>query len=58
MIIDTSSDWLMVEGRECENCKENRYDPATSSYFKFNNNRTDNLQYGSQVHVRAREVDD
>ena len=58
VIIDTSSDWLMVEGRECENCKENTYDPATSGYFQFTNNRTDTLQYGSMVHVRAREVED
>jgi len=58
VIIDTGSDWLLIEGRECETCKENRYDPSTSSYFKFLNNRTDTKEYGNKFHIRGRQVED
>jgi len=33
VVIDTSSDWLVIEGRGCITCKENKYDPNTSGYF-------------------------
>ena len=26
-IVDTATDWLMVEGIECDSCDGNRYDP-------------------------------
>lgn len=33
VIFDTGSDWLVIEGKDCENCKGAKYDPNTSSYF-------------------------
>lgn len=33
LIYDTGSDWVLIEGRDCENCKNSKYDPNTSSYF-------------------------
>ena len=58
VIFDTGSDWLLIEGRDCTNCKGNRYDPNTSGYFAETNMRTHNLQYGSFIHVRGKEVYD
>jgi len=39
VLIDTSSDWVILEGRECTNCAENKYDPNTSAYFSMINDR-------------------
>jgi len=35
LVYDTGSDWMIIEGRDCENCLGNRYDPNTSSYFEI-----------------------
>ena len=56
VIFDTGSDWLLVESRDCENCKGSKYDPNTSSYFSELDVRTKNIEYGSFVHVRGKEV--
>jgi len=37
VLFDTGSDWLLIEGRDCDNCKGSRYDPNTSSYFSETN---------------------
>ena len=33
LIIDTGSDWLVIEGVDCKSCEGNVYDPSSSSYF-------------------------
>ena len=40
VIFDTGSDWLLIEGRDCINCKNNNYDPNTSSLFAEVNMKT------------------
>ena len=32
LVFDTGSDWLVVEGVDCEECEGNTYDPSTSTY--------------------------
>jgi len=34
LVFDTGSDWLVVEGENCDGCEGNRYDPSTSSYSR------------------------
>ena len=58
VIYDTGSDWLVVEGRDCDDCLGGRYDPNTSSYFSENDFRLRELEYGSFVHVKGKEVQD
>ena len=58
VIYDTGSDWLLIEGRDCENCKGSRYDSNTSSYFNTLNITTKQKTYGSFVHVEGKEVQD
>ena len=31
VIFDNSSDWLALEGSDCETCEGNKYDPSTST---------------------------
>ena len=54
VIFDTGSDWLLIEGRDCINCKNNNYDPNTSSLFAEVNMKTQNLEYGSFIHVKGK----
>ena len=34
VIFDNSSDWLSIEGIDCERCEGGKYDPSTSSASK------------------------
>jgi hypothetical protein len=58
VLFDTGSDWLLLEGRDCENCKGARYDPNTSSYFRELNVLSSSIEYGSFIHVSGKEVQD
>jgi len=58
VIYDTGSDWLLIEGRGCENCKGSKYDPNTSSYYTEVDIRTQSKTYGSFMHVEGKEVQD
>ena len=51
VVYDTGSDWLLIEGRDCENCKGSKYDPNTSTYFSTLDIRPEHREYGSFVHV-------
>jgi hypothetical protein len=58
VIYDTGSDWLLIEGRDCDNCKGSKYDSNTSSYFKTTKITITEKEYGSFVHVEGRESQD
>ena len=58
LIYDTGSDWMTVEGRDCENCLGSRYDPNTSSYFVTTDLRTQEKTYGDFAHIEGKEVQD
>jgi len=58
VIVDTSSDWLMIEGQECEDCKENKYDPNTSNYYTVINDIKKKKNYGNIVQTKVIEVQD
>lgn len=49
VIYDTGSDWLVVEGKNCTNCKGNTYDPASSAQSKQVGKTVSARQYGSAV---------
>jgi len=51
VIYDTGSDWIAIEGRDCENCDGAKYDPNTSSYYNEVNIRRVDKTYGSFVHL-------
>jgi hypothetical protein len=53
VIIDTSSDWLILESQECETCQENKYDPNTSAYFSIVATRKFNRDYGSIINTEV-----
>ena len=46
-MFDTGSDWLVVEGSQCEDCQGNKYDPSTSQYSKLLTSETSKRLYGS-----------
>lgn len=58
VIYDTGSDWLLIEGRDCDNCKGSKYDPNTSTYFDTVDIRKEHKEYGSFVHVEGNRVQD
>lgn len=58
MIFDSSSDWLMVEGKECKNCEENKYDPFRSSFFNERSSLESNRRFGTIMHFKGRQVSD
>ena len=58
VLIDTSSDWVILEGRECTNCAENKYDPNTSAYFSMINDRQVVRDYGNIINTKVVEVQD
>ena len=58
LVYDTSSDWMLIEGRDCENCLGNRYDPNTSSYFDYTNPTTKQKKYGNLIHAEGKEAQD
>lgn len=49
MIIDTSSDWVVIEGQDCLSCNENRYDPNTSGWFSYVEEGYEYRNYGSFI---------
>ena len=58
LIYDTGSDLMLVEGRDCEDCLGNRYDPNTSSYYEIVNPRRSFRKYGNLIHVEGQIVQD
>ena len=58
VIYDTGSDLLAIEGRGCQTCDGNRYDPNTSSYYNEIDIRTLNKEYGSFIHLQGKTVED
>ncbi len=53
VIYDTGSDWLIIEGVDCETCNGNKFDPAQSPYFEKVRERIEDKQYGSFIHIRG-----
>ena len=49
VIIDTSTDWLVIEGQDCLSCNENKYDPNTSNLFAQVEEGYSNRSYGSFI---------
>ena len=49
VIIDTSSDWLAIEGQDCLSCNENRYDSNTSGFFGVVGEEVFERTYGSFI---------
>jgi hypothetical protein len=58
VLFDTGSDWLVLEGKDCKNCKDNKYDPNTSSYFQEGGGIEKYLSYGTFMSVTAKRVQD
>ena len=58
VIIDTSSDWLLVEGNMCSTCHENTYDPNTSAYYQEIGDEREKRNYGNIITTRTLEVED
>lgn len=58
VLFDTGSDWLVVEGRDCENCLGARYDPNTSTYFETVSQVSHSIEYGSFFSLRGKYVRD
>lgn len=58
VIYDTGSDWMVIEGKDCETCKENKFDQSLSPYFEVVRDRIEDKQYGSFIHVKGKEVRD
>jgi hypothetical protein len=58
VVLDTSSDWLVLEGQDCLSCEENKYDPNTSSFFSYVDEGYSQRQYGSFVNLAVRQVQD
>ena len=58
LILDTSSDRLVVEGSSCATCEGNTYDTTSSDYFEIVNQQFREMSYGSLVHLLGREVSD
>ena len=58
LIYDTGSDLMLVEGRDCEDCLGNRYDPNTSSYFEYTSAKTNFRKYGNIIHVEGKYSQD
>jgi len=48
----------MIEGQECEDCKENKYDPNTSNYYTVINDIKKKKNYGNIVQTKVIEVQD
>mmetsp|Transcript_11215 Transcript_11215/g.15120 ORF Transcript_11215/g.15120 Transcript_11215/m.15120 type:complete len:110 (-) Transcript_11215:1150-1479(-) len=58
LIYDTGSDMMLIEGRDCDDCLGNRYDPNTSSYYAIVNPRTTQRKYGNLIHVEGKIAQD
>ena len=49
LVFDTGSDWLVVEGVDCDECEQNKYDPSTSAYSRQISTKSSQRFYGSAV---------
>ena len=58
VIIDTSSDWLVLEGQDCLSCRENKYDPNTSGFFSTVEEGYEKRTYGSFIELAVQQVQD
>lgn len=58
LIFDSSSDWIMVEGKDCKNCKDNKYDQFRSSFFNERSSTESNRRFGTIMHFKGRQVSD
>ena len=58
VLFDTGSDWLVLEGRDCKNCKDNKYDPNTSKSFVKGNEIEKYISSGTFMNVSALRVQD
>ena len=58
LIFDSGSDWLMVEGKDCDNCKGTKYDTSESIYFNERSSTEDNRTFGTIIHLKGRTVSD
>lgn len=56
VLFDTGSDWLLLEGRDCESCLASKYDPNTSSYFQKTDLILRSIEYGSFFHIKGKKV--
>ena len=58
VLFDTGSDWLLIEGKDCESCLNAKYDPNTSSYFQKSDLILRSIEYGTFFHVKGKRVKD
>ena len=58
LIFDTGSDWLMIEGNDCESCDNNKYDQSRSTFFNQRSSVIQNRVFGTIIHLQGREVID
>lgn len=58
VVFDTGSDWLVIEGVDCETCLGNRYNPDTSAFFAERTSEIIDRTYGSIVHLKGKTVAD
>ena len=49
VIYDTGSDWVVLEGSSCANCKGNTYDPTTSNLSNKVGSSISTRHYGTAV---------
>ncbi len=57
VVFDTSSDWLLLEGVECESCRGNRY-VSDESYTFIPSNQQITRNYGTIYEFKGTKVAD
>ena len=58
LIFDSGSDWLSVEGTQCESCKGTKYDESSSAFFQWMTTLTADRRYGTYMHLQGKTVSD
>ena len=58
VIFDSASDWLLVEGSDCETCKGDKYFYESSAFYSQFSGQTEGRNFGTILHLEGMKVTD
>jgi len=58
VIFDSSSDWLLIEGADCETCKGEKYYYEFSAYYSAFSGEIVERKFGTIIHLQGMKVTD
>lgn len=58
VIFDSASEWLLIEGGECQTCLEKKYNNSTSAFFQVSSGEIVERKFGTIIHLSGMKAID